>query len=102
MGRLAHSLLHEPHIRERRAVHHGPFDVPQPLKRLYPESFAIENMDRLIAHRGKTKAGYFPHIIAAGKGGYVIQKQVEAGMCPALKFTNPVNSEHWFLLSTTS
>ena len=63
VGRLADFVLQESYIGEDRAVLKGPVGVPQPLERVNPKSFAVENLNRLFPQRAEAEAGYFRHII---------------------------------------
>jgi hypothetical protein len=68
----------------------GPVGVWQPLERMNPKPFAVENMNRLFPQRGETEAGHFFQIVAGGHRGQVIQHQIEAGVRPAMEFSNTV------------
>ena len=63
---MSHLLLHEPCIANLGVCGGFAVDVREPLKRADPESFAIEDMNHLLAESGETKAAYLARIVAFG------------------------------------
>jgi len=59
-----------------------------------PESFAVEDMNRLLAQRSEAEAGQLLPIIAGGDYEQMIQNQIETGVSPAMKLPNAIDSEH--------
>ena len=57
VGRLADFLLQESCIGDGREFIEGPVGVPQPLERVDPKPFAVENMNHLFPQRAEAEAG---------------------------------------------
>jgi hypothetical protein len=98
VGLSAHFLLQEPRIGQTGTFPGVSVNVPQALKRVDPESFAVEDMNGLFTQRGEAETGQFLPIITCGDCGQVVQDKIEAGVGPAMEFSNAVKSEHVFSL----
>jgi len=85
VGRPADFFLQKPHIGEHRAVLNGPVDIPQPLERVYPKPFAVAYVNRLVTQAWGSRSRIPPSRNRWRHGGEVIQNQIEAGVCPAMK-----------------
>jgi len=57
VGRLADFFLQESYIGNSRAFFRGPVGIPQPLERVNPKPFAVENMNSLFPQRTEAEAG---------------------------------------------
>jgi hypothetical protein len=75
-------------------------DVLEPLQRVNPKSFAVEDVNHLFLQRGEPEAGQFFLIIARGDCGQVVEQEIEAGVGPAVEFLNAIEGEQEFLLAS--
>jgi len=93
-GLFTDFALQESGISDGGVVAWIPIAISPSLKRVDPESFAIENMNHLLAERRKSEARHFPCVVTCGNRGQMVEHQRKAAVRPGMEFPNAVNGKH--------
>ena len=87
-------LLQPPGIGDSRKLGGVMVGIGQSTKCVNPESFAIEDVNHLLADGRKAVTRHFGCIIARREHAQVVQDPRQAGVGPLVEFPNAVEGEH--------
>jgi len=93
LGLLTDLLLQKPGVRKRGTFGRIPINIGKSLQDVNPESFAVEDVDHLVPQRGEAEVGQFSQVVARWNRRQVVERYIEAGVCPGMKFLDAFEGE---------